>query len=345
MTTSSRTRRAQPRARLARLAGVAGIAALLAACGGGGDGDSGDPLVPSAATITAANYEGVARQVLAATSYMGDATGLVTGAQVAPGPQALFGFARAQVRRLPGLFASRSPLVTGVITEDSFECTGGGSVTVRQDDVNGNGRVDVGDSGSLTARNCVEDGATLSGALDIRFSAVNGDLDSDVYAATVSITLRDLRAATPAGNATGSGQFTLAISSANASTSALALEVSSLAVTGSFGGTADTVTMQNFSLSSSTALAGGRLRTTTSVGGTVGSNNLAGGTVTLATGSPLVQFEGDLHPFSGQITATGAARSQMRLTVQSATNVLLELDANGDGSFESSTVKTWASLV
>lgn len=342
MTTSSSSIRAPSRSRLACLAT---IAAVLAACGGGGDGSSGDPLVPSAATITAANYEGVARQVLAATSYMGDATGLVTGAQVAPGPQALFGFARAQVRRVPGLFANRVPLVNGVVTTDTLDCTSGGSVTVRQNDVNGNGQVDVGDAVTLTARNCVEDGATLSGALDISFSAVNGDLDSDVYSATVSITLKDLRAATPAGNATGSGQFTLAISSANANTSALALDVSSMAVSGSFGGTADTVTMQNFSLSSSTALSGGRLRTTTSVSGTVGSNNLAGGTVTLATGSPLVQFDGDLHPSSGQITATGAARSQMRLTVQSVTNVLLELDANGDGSFESSTVKTWASLV
>ena len=223
--------------------------------------------------------------------------------------------------------------------------TGGGSVSVQTTDNNGNGNVDVGDSGTLTASNCVEDGATISGTIGLRFTAVSGDLNTDAYTATVAVTLQSLRASTAAGNAAGSGEFTLAISSTNATTSSLDLTVPSLSVAGTFGGVADTVTMQNFRLTSRTALAAGRLRTSSNVSGTVGSTALAGGTVTLATLQPLVQFDTDAYPSSGQITATGAAGSQMRLTVQSTTNVLLELDANGDGSFESNVVKTWASLV
>lgn len=323
------------------------LATLLAACGGGGgsDGDSGNPVVPSAATITAGNLEGVARQSLVAATYLGDATGLVTGAQVAPGARTLFAFTRAQLDRLPGLFGSRTRVVTGVTSTESFPCTGGGTVSVQTTDNNGNGNVDVGDSGTLTASNCVEDGATISGTIGLRFTAVSGDLNTDAYTATVAVTLQSLRASTAAGNAAGSGEFTLAISSTNATTSSLDLTVPSLSVAGSFGGVADTVTMQNFRLTSSTALSAGRLRTSSNVSGTVGSSALAGGTVTLATLQPLVQFDTDAYPSSGQITATGAAGSQMRLTVQSTTNVLLELDANGDGSFESNVVKTWASLV
>ncbi len=328
------------------LTGLA-LAALLAGCGGGGgsDDDSGTPVVPSAAAITAANLEGVARQTLVAATYLSDATGLVTGAQVAPGAGALFAFTRTQLDRLPGLFGSRTRVVTGVTTTDSFTCTGGGSVSVQTTDSNGNGTVDVGDSGTLTATNCVEDGATFSGTIGLRFTAVSGDLNTDVYTATVAVTLQSLRATTQAGNAAGSGEFTLVIASTDANTGSLDLTAPSLSVAGSFGGVADTVTLQNFRLTSSTTLSAGRLRTSSDVSGTVGSSTLAGGTVTLATVQPLVQFDTDDHPSSGLITATGAARSQMRLTVQSATSILLELDADGDGGYESNVVKTWASLV
>lgn len=337
-------RSTSPRRR-AGFACLASLAGLLSACGGGGGSDGGDPVLPSVATVTSSNYEGVARQSLVAATYLGDATGLVTGAQVAPGPQVLFAFARAQLGRLPGLLASRTRVVTGVTSTETLDCTGGGTVNVQTVDNNGNGNVDVGDAGTPTARNCVEDGTTISGTISLTFSAVGGDLNTDTYSATVAVTLQDLRASTQAGSAAGSGQFTLAITSTNATTSAMELTVPSLSVAGTFGGVADTVTMQDFRLSTSTALSGGRQRTSTSTSGTVGSNTLAGGTITLATVQPLVQFEGDLYPSSGQITATGAARSQVRMTVQTATTVLLELDADGNGSFEASVVKPWSSLV
>ena len=197
-------RRTPPRLRhsAARLTSLA-LAALLAACGGGGgsDDDSGTPVVPSAASITAGNLEGVARQTLVAATYLGDATGLVTGAQVAPGARTLFNFTRAQLDRLPALFGSRTRLVTGVTTTESLPCTGGGTVSVQTTDNNGNGNVDVGDAGTLTASNCVEEGATLSGTISLRFTAVSGDLNTDTFAATAAVTLQSLRASTAAGQA------------------------------------------------------------------------------------------------------------------------------------------------
>lgn len=327
-----------------RLAGTAVLAATLAACGGGGGGDSGTPVVPSAALITTSNYEGVARQTLVATTYLGDATGLVTGAQVAPGARTLFAYARSQLDRLPGVFAGRTALVTGVTSTDTLACTGGGSISVQTTDNNGNGNIDAGDAAVLTARSCVEEGATINGVLSLSFSAVSGNLNADVYSATVSVSLQELRASTQAGNAAGTGQFTLAVSS-NGTTTSVDLSVPNLSISGSFGGTADTVTMQDYRMTSSAALSGGRQRVSTTVSGVVGSTALAGGTVNLATAVPLVQFEGDLYPSSGQITATGAANSRLRLTAQSTTTVRLELDANGDGAYETSVDRSWASLV
>lgn len=121
----------RPMRRLAQ--GLSGLvlAGLLGACGGGGgsDADSGDPVLPSAAAITSGNLEGVARQTLVAATYLSDATGLVTGAQVAPGAATLFAFARTQIDRLPGLVAQRTRVVTGVTSTDSFNCTGGGTLS------------------------------------------------------------------------------------------------------------------------------------------------------------------------------------------------------------------------
>ena len=115
-------RSTSPRRR-AGFACLASLAALLSACGGGGGSDGGDPVLPSVATVTSSNYEGVARQSLVAATYLGDATGLVTGAQVAPGPQVLFAFARMQLGRLPGLLASRTRVVLS--TAGPFALFGG----------------------------------------------------------------------------------------------------------------------------------------------------------------------------------------------------------------------------
>ena len=46
-----------------------------------------------------------------------------------------------------------------------------------------------------------------------------------------------------------------------------------------------------------------------------------------------------------QLLAAGANGSKLRMTVQSASSVLLELDANGDGSYETRTTHTWADLI
>ena len=326
-------------------AAAAAALALLAACGGGGSGDAGIPVVPSAATITANNYEGVARQAVNAADYMGDATGLVTGAQVAPGAQALFAFSRGQALRLGQLFARSPQLLTGVTTTDTLGCSGGGNITVRATDVNGNEAVDAGDSGVLTANNCVEGGATISGTLSISFSAVSGNLDSDVYSATVSITMQGLAASGAGGSATGNGSFTIAIASNSATSGSIDMLVPSLVLTGNLGGVNDTITLQDYHLVTSTALSGGRLRTSTTVSGGMSSNSVAGGLVTLSTVQPLVEFETDAYPSSGQLLASGANGTRMRLTVQSTTSVLLELDADGNGSYETNAIRTWDALI
>jgi hypothetical protein len=50
------------------------------------------------------------------------------------------------------------------------------------------------------------------------------------------------------------------------------------------------------------------------------------------------------NPYRGQMVLTGQAGSKVRLTAQSSSSVYLELDANGDGTYEKSETRTWSSL-
>ena len=70
-----------------------------------------------------------------------------------------------------------------------------------------------------------------------------------------------------------------------------------------------------------------------------------GGRIQVATVQPVTQLGNDAYPSSGQIVVTGAAGTHLRVTALDATRVQLELDANGDGTYEASVVLPWSSIV
>jgi len=70
-----------------------------------------------------------------------------------------------------------------------------------------------------------------------------------------------------------------------------------------------------------------------------------GGDVTISTPQAVVQNVGDAYPSTGQFVIVGAAGSSVRATVLDATQVKLELDADGNGSFESATDVAWSTLI
>lgn len=323
------------------------VLALLSACGGGGgDGGGTAPVAPAAEPlqISSANYQTVATEAVSSGSYLVDATSLVTGAQLTTRP-ALFAAAWSEFARLPGLFASASHQVTGATVTDTMPCSGGGRVDATLNDANGNQMLDAGESATLVAVDCVEADTTINGTLGFDVRSLSGDLNGTVYTASVGITLSSFSVASGAGNASGSGTMAIDISSTGVNARTLSLSVNALTVTGSFGGISDSVSMSNYVLSQTVTPQGSGYLSSNSVSGHVASTALGGKSVVLSTISPLAQYSSDAYPASGQLLATGLNNSKVRLTAQNASQALLELDGDGDGSYETSVVRAWSTLL
>ena len=84
-------------------------------------------------------------------------------------------------------------------------------------------------------------------------------------------------------------------------------------------------------------------RDTISCGGSVSSSR-AGGSFTVSTPTPLTDYGVDDHPRSGVIRIEGRTGLE-RLTVLDASAVRVELDAAGDGVYESAVVLAWDALI
>lgn len=317
--------------------------ALLAACGGGGDsGGETTPPVAGPLQITSDNYQTVAQQAVSSMSYLLDSSQLVTGAQVATRP-ALAAVAWRQFVKLPRQLAAPG-WVTGATMTETMTCSGGGRIEATFNDVNGNQDIDAGESATMIAMGCVEDGVTINGTLGFTVNSLTGDLNGDVYGASIGITLSSFSVTSGGGNQSASGTMAIDIAATGPNASTLKVSVGSLSLTSSFGGTTDTVLMQNYVLNQTLAPMGNGSSTSTSVSGVFASSALRARSVTLSTGIPFVELPNDAYPSSGQMSVTGVDGSKVRLTAQNATTVLLDLDANGDGTYETSVSRAWSSL-
>jgi hypothetical protein len=70
-----------------------------------------------------------------------------------------------------------------------------------------------------------------------------------------------------------------------------------------------------------------------------------GGRVTVTTLVPLTALSGDDYASAGVVKIVGASGSTVLATVIDDTQVQLRLDANGDGTYESTTDVPWATLL
>jgi hypothetical protein len=233
-----------------------------------------------------------------------------------------------QSRRAASATQREGPMaVIGPIVEP---CQVSGTMTVTWNDADNNATLSVGDVLTTVANNCQQvAGETTNGTMVItalsdtagRVAMTPMSFETTRHAITLngSVRLDDVSADTV--QTTTEGAVTVAVT----------LKHLAPAFT-------DTVTLQDGFVARET-IANGEIVST--FDGLVGSA-AAGGLVRLTgpTSTPIRQFETQDYPYTGTLQLRGR-NSTLQMTVLSADQVQLALDADGNGSFESSTTVAW----
>ncbi len=314
------------------------LAVGLSACGGGdGDGDGGNvgggpsaltvniPAVPLA--LVEANADAVAGEAFATATDGGavppvtfSASGSASQAQVwSPVRAADFGLQKFKSARPAGSeFVANSGPVANVVQQ----CSGGGQVDV----------IDNGSSGSLSFASCIEGGTVINGVV-----LVSNIVDNAPTQTSVTMVFQ--------GFSITEGPNFIAVQGDISMSETTVAGVTTSTVSGS--NFASQFNSEGFRLTnyniSNVYDPGPPAMYTDSANFTYASTSL-GGQVTVQTLEDFVTDAGDQYPSSGQALATGSNGSKCRLTVVNNVNVTLEVDADGDGVYETTIDTTWAAI-
>jgi hypothetical protein len=315
--------------------------ATLAACGGSG-GDS-SPQQGSKVAITSANQSQVVRAGVNAGLSVSLAQGSVGGvspAGVADRSHALadvlqraVGAARASRKGIAS--ASAHPAAT---ISDTQPCGVSGTVTIVLDDRDNNQALSNGDAVSATFAQCKDSAnTTINGAIAIALTSTPTATQFSASANFQSVVVIDNGA-----TSTISGTVVVAENDMPTVTeTTLSVGNGGLTASTSSTGYDDSVSFASGFLIKTDETSAGDV--SVSLSGTLTAQSV-GGSITISTPQPMVEASGDTHPSSGQVIVTGASGSTVRATVLDNTQVRLELDANGDGTYESTSIVAWTVL-
>jgi hypothetical protein len=318
-----------------------GSALVLSACGGGG-GSSGTsapaPVQTSTlSTITAANANKAGGNAYAATASISESssslTDVLTGVSVGGAGISTVSPVLRLVKRAQGA----TQLLTGVAI--SQNCPGGGTVaidrTVRSQDMFSNG-----DSVTLTAKNCVEDGVTVDGVLAVTFSNVSGNVLT-TFGATMDSRFTNFNIVSGGDKVGVNGDMKIVINQTNETTNSLTISGKSLATTEQQTGAAVVSrTLADYSVTASTLGS-----TTTSAANFTlsgSSNGLGQFSYTVKNLQPFVNA-GTAVPSAGALIVSGAA-SSVTVTVV-GNGVRLDYSAKGDGTITQTNTLSWTEFL
>jgi hypothetical protein len=320
---------------------------VLSACGGGGGGSGGStspaPVQTSNLTpITAANAGKAAASGYTANNLINGSsssvTGVLTGVSISGTGIGAVSPVVQLVKRSFG--QTNAPLLTGATVLQA--CSGGGTFTI-DGTLRNPQMVSNGDSMTVTAQNCIEDGNKLNGRMSITFSDVSGDImNTWVGTATMNTSLTNFSIAAGSETATLSGDMKIALTSTSATSNAITISGKSLQVSDQkAGATVATLTLADFSLTGSTNGATTTSASNFSLSGNV--NGLGQFAYTVKSLQPFVSV-GTAMPGSGALIVNGAA-SSVTATALGNSGVRLDYSAKGDGVITQTTTLSWPDFV
>lgn len=327
---------------------------LTVGCGGGGGADA--PAQPTATVaITSSNQGAVARATIDGSQAIGSVQGLaetdrVTAQSVRTtssmsGLGTVESVARAGLeaafspRRNAGILSAARPEAT---SSSSVSCPAGGTITTTVN-VSSSQAPTAGDSITITFNQCKESASELlTGALV--FTIASGSSSSTSVQLSGTMAFQGVTAVS--GQNTGTITGTVGVAASITSTTfqmVLTIGADGLTVVSAAPGFSDSIVYDPGMSLGITVNDGVGASSTVTLNGSFSASAI-GGRVIVSTVAPVVTLGTDAHPTSGQVVVTGASGTHLRVTALSNTQAELELDANGDGAYETNAVVTWANL-
>jgi hypothetical protein len=237
-------------------------------------------------------------------------------------------------------------------------------------DVNNNQILDAGDAFTIVALNCAYSGASLNGTMGFVLNSYSGDIvNSDVYSLNMAMTLTNLAATDATGTVTANASMNAILVSTGFNNSVFTINTSNYAMTSVRAGVTYNRTLTGFTSTLTTTptapVPPGGFSESLTANGTISSSGLDNHSVVFATVTPFVQYRVNdpnnpdagmfsQYPISGSATITGASGSRIALTVQDNNlaqpasvdkEVLVELDADGNNTPETSKRMLWTDLL
>jgi len=328
------------------LAAVAAMSGALVGCGGDGGDDDVTPVVTL--DLTPANSETVGHATAAgfmafgstvmmplgggtdrATALASSGSGTWLPPRVVSGLlQAMGGAARSGVAR---------PLA--VIDLGTTPCEVAGTTTMSFDDSDNDGMLDVGEVFTFVFNNCQDNAASVtSGSMSGTVTRINDSRTAFDAGITLSSLAQKAVDGSHSLTLNGSVRIGYRALSETAEQMKLSADGAVTALVLTHLPFDDTVTLQSGFVQDSTHDYSVGRSTSTLTG--VMESAKAGGSFAVSTMTPIELYDTDSYPRVGEVTMRGRT-GVMNLRVLSTEQVLVELDANGDGTFESSTPRTW----
>lgn len=324
---------------------------FLAACGGGGGGgETPISTAPPLVAVTESNAKPLAASAIDAvqnTSAAQGGTGIILGVQLqADASRRTDKFlVMAAAARRAAASVPAPPLSTGVAIDVTEPCELGGSITMTGN-VSSQSALTAGDSIGLMANGCVENVngvvTTLSGRMSITF--VSGSITTVPFHVVIDVRATDLSIASGGTTEVASGDARLDWSTASSTSQTLTATGSSMSNRITTGSAIRTTTLKNYT--QGVAVNGAAVTSSLSAGVETSSTALGpnGGSYTVSTPLAMAWNSDTQVVTAGVVKVTGAAGSQLLVTAGSNNAVTLQVDANGDGTFEKSVSSTFAEL-
>ncbi len=307
-------------------------AAVLAACGGGGSSPTSTPApAETRLALSAANQQAAARVAMTAIDFSLGAADMGSGRR-----SALASLTRRQA------LAVRPLAVVG--PDATVPCPKGGSIVISLEDANRNGSLDQGDTLSTELRACNSDEGLISGKL----VASVREFSSSQFSTRVVMALDVQNLSTQLANGdqqTGNGSFMVTLQDTGTGVSTVLVEAPRFELSGRRAG--QTYSTQVSQLRVQTQDEANRVPQQTLLNASatqIQSSEFGGLSVSLQTDPDFSILAGDIYPSSGAALVQGAGGSRIRLVALNAQQVRVDLDANGDGSYESNATYNWPLL-